>query len=352
MSSFLKYIYKVNLTIKIKKNMKRLLLIIATSVAIAFSSLAQDTRGISFQGIARDASGNVIASKTLSVTFTIKEGVTDVYSEKQDKINTDMAGVFTTTIGSTTNTTVLIGKTFADIDFSKQYSINVSVTYSGGAAISIGTYALQSVPYAKFATSASNGVPVGTIVAYGGSTIPTGWKLCDGSTVYKKDYPLLFDAIGIDWGYGDNTTGSFNLPDMRGMFLRGASKTTTNDPDVSSRTAVNTGGNTGNKVGSLQKSAISEHKHQQRTTVKEWWGQKQPKEPGANGAYFYSDGYDGLTINSDGSKLIEGKIIGSNPTQGGTGANISQFYTIGVSGSDASTETRPINVAVYYIIKY
>jgi len=333
--------------------MKRLLLIIAASVAIAFSSLAQDTRGISFQGIARDDKGNVIASKTLSVTFTIKEGVTDVYSEKQDKINTDMAGVFTTTIGSTTNTTVLIGKTFADIDFSKQYSINISVTYSGGAAISIGTYALQSVPYAKFATSASNGVPVGTIVAYGGSTIPAGWKLCDGSTVYKKDYPLLFDAIGIDWGYGDNTTGSFNLPDMRGMFLRGASKTTTNDPDVSSRTAVNTGGNTGNNVGSLQKSAISEHKHQQRTTVKEWWGQIAPKESGyaAGGTYFYSDGFIGTTVNSDGSHLIEGNIRGANPTVG-AGANISQFYTVGVTGPDASTETRPINVAVYYIIKY
>ena len=63
--------------------------------------------------------------------------------------------------------------------------------------------------------------PIGTILAFGGSDIPTGWHLCDGTAVSRTTYAELFSVIGTSFGTGDGST-TFNLPDLRGEFLRGA----------------------------------------------------------------------------------------------------------------------------------
>ena len=77
--------------------------------------------------------------------------------------------------------------------------------------------------------SAAQAAPPGTIVAFGGSTIPTGWLLCDGSPVSRATYAALFQAIGTAHGLGDTTT-TFNLPDYRGTFLRGQDRGRGKDP--------------------------------------------------------------------------------------------------------------------------
>jgi len=51
----------------------------------------------------------------------------------------------------------------------------------------------------------------GTIWAWGSSSIPYGWLLCDGSAVSRTNYKALFGAIGTTYGTGDGTT-TFNLP--------------------------------------------------------------------------------------------------------------------------------------------
>jgi microcystin-dependent protein len=84
-------------------------------------------------------------------------------------------------------------------------------------------------------------------------SIPTGYLECNGASVLRTDYPALFAVVGTIWGTAAIT--HFNLPDMRGMFPRGWSNTSTNmyvDPDRLARTALYTGGVTGNKVGSYQ----------------------------------------------------------------------------------------------------
>lgn len=63
--------------------------------------------------------------------------------------------------------------------------------------------------------------PIGTIQAYGGTTAPTGWLLCQGQAVSRTTYADLFAVIGTSFGEGDGTT-TFNIPDLRGEFLRGA----------------------------------------------------------------------------------------------------------------------------------
>ena len=103
-------------------------------------------------------------------------------------------------------------------------------------------------------------VPPGTVVAYAGTTPPAGWLLCDGSTLSRTQYARLFAAIGTAHGAG-NTVTTFNLPDYRGRFLRGRDGGAGRDPDRATRAAVNTGGNTGDNVGSVQLDQIQTHKH-------------------------------------------------------------------------------------------
>lgn len=63
-------------------------------------------------------------------------------------------------------------------------------------------------------------LPVGTILTLIGSIAPTGYLLCDGSAISRTAYKNLYDLIGITYGGGDGTT-TFQIPDFRGVFLRG-----------------------------------------------------------------------------------------------------------------------------------
>lgn len=62
--------------------------------------------------------------------------------------------------------------------------------------------------------------PPGTIAAFAMQAVPRGWLYCDGAAVSRTEYKDLLDAIGLTWGIGDGAT-TFNIPDLRGMFLRG-----------------------------------------------------------------------------------------------------------------------------------
>lgn len=81
----------------------------------------------------------------------------------------------------------------------------------------IATFADQSA--SQLAGAVSQLVPPGAIMSYGGSNAPTGWLLCDGAAVSRTLYANLFAAIGTTFGLGDGIN-TFNLPDMRGRFVR------------------------------------------------------------------------------------------------------------------------------------
>ena len=70
------------------------------------------------------------------------------------------------------------------------------------------------------AAAAANGVPPGFVLPFSGSFAPTGWLKANGATVSRTTYPALFGAIGTIHGAGDGAT-TFNLPDLRGEFIRG-----------------------------------------------------------------------------------------------------------------------------------
>ena len=65
--------------------------------------------------------------------------------------------------------------------------------------------------------------PVGVVQAYAGTTVPSGWLLCDGKEYRISEYSLLFDAIGYQFGARTLvTTGFFRVPDLRGRLPLGA----------------------------------------------------------------------------------------------------------------------------------
>ncbi|HKY46152.1 MAG TPA: tail fiber protein [Pyrinomonadaceae bacterium] len=61
----------------------------------------------------------------------------------------------------------------------------------------------------------------GAVIAYAGTSAPTGWLLCDGSVKLRADYPALFLAIGTTYATGGETGAQFRLPDMRGRVVAG-----------------------------------------------------------------------------------------------------------------------------------
>ncbi|WP_019224153.1 phage tail protein, partial [Bartonella rattimassiliensis] len=63
-------------------------------------------------------------------------------------------------------------------------------------------------------------LPSGFIGPFGMERLPDGWLLCDGKAYSRITYRALFEVIGTVWGAGDGVM-TFNVPDFRGMFLRG-----------------------------------------------------------------------------------------------------------------------------------
>ena len=63
-------------------------------------------------------------------------------------------------------------------------------------------------------------VPSGAVLYFAGQTAPAGWLKANGAAVSRTAYAALFAAIGTTYGAGDGST-TFNLPDLRGEFIRG-----------------------------------------------------------------------------------------------------------------------------------
>jgi hypothetical protein len=188
-------------------------------------------------------------------------------------------------------------------------------------------------------TANTNGAPVGTIMAFAGKTdkIPAGWLLCDGSSLPRVGlYKDLFDVIDVNWGNVNSST--FNLPDLRGVFLRGVDGTAGKDPDAATRTyprptGMQYEGNSGNEVGSFQLDAL----------------------PNITGNF---DAIERADMGQHGAPAGAFTEVNSHDSwDGGSGVGGGRTYYFNASRSSSvygrsSLEARSKNAAVHYIIKY
>ncbi len=61
---------------------------------------------------------------------------------------------------------------------------------------------------------------IGSVSAFSGTSLPSGWLWADGSAISRTTYADLFASIGTTYGVGDGST-TFNLPDLRGRTIAG-----------------------------------------------------------------------------------------------------------------------------------
>lgn len=111
------------------------------------------------------------------------------------------------------------------------------------------TVPLEAVPLQQLNSmigSTNSYLPAGAIQLFAMSAIPTGWLECNGSAISRTTYANLFAAIGTLYGVGNGTT-TFNLPDLRGEFVRGWDNGRSADP--------------GRTMGSNQVAANNPHTH-------------------------------------------------------------------------------------------
>ena len=63
-----------------------------------------------------------------------------------------------------------------------------------------------------------NEIPIGCVLCFATQKIPDGFLPCDGRELSKSAYREQYALIGNTWG---ETTSTFFLPDLRGLFVRG-----------------------------------------------------------------------------------------------------------------------------------
>jgi phage-related tail fiber protein len=144
----------------------------------------------------------------------------------------------------------------------------------------------------------SNSDLTGIVSAFAFNFSPEGWLECDGSAISRSTYVGLFAKIGEIHGAGDGAT-TFNLPDLRGEFVRGWD----NGRNV----------DVGRGFGSFQADEFKSHSHQIRSNATDGnAGTAAPYSSRANFSY----------------------------------TNIDDILSTGGS------ETRPRNIALIYCIKY
>ncbi len=162
--------------------------------------------------------------------------------------------------------------------------------------------AMTPLRVAQAIAALSPGLPAGAIITSASMTAPGGYLYCNGAAISRTVYATLFAAIGTAFGAGDGSS-TFNIPDLRGEFLRGWDN--------------GRGVDDGRVFGSVQGHALGRHQHYLSNGV----AHNRNEHAGGNGGSIGSSRQGSLPYNS---------------------------YTTPAGGS----ETRPRNVAFNFYIKY
>jgi microcystin-dependent protein len=191
------------------------------------------------------------------------------------------------------------------------------------------------------------GSPTGAVMAFAMNSVPTGWLAANGAAVSRATYATLFAAIGTTHGSGNGST-TFNLPDLRGIFVRG-----------SGSQAVNGFTYDGGNVGGKQNDQIHDHHHEhadyyQATTV----------SITINGANNFAGGNNRYALSSytwsySDTGAQAARVANSNGIPGTSPYTGSPFALVwnGTAWvrrnpNNVGTETRPANISLLYCIKF
>lgn len=206
--------------------------------------------------------------------------------------------------------------------------------------------------FSTFQTQVNNTINnlglTGSISAFARSSAPTGWLKCNGAAVSRTTYAALFAAIGTTFGAGDGST-TFNLPDLRGEFVRGWDDgrgvdsgrgfgTYQADMFLSHHHTATASTDTHSHNFSANTSVAGAHSH----TYKQGAGTSATTGGNQTDATDRNRAYPTATTDSAGAHYH---------TLGGTTTSDSHTHTITINGNGGN-ETRPRNRAMLYCIKF
>ena len=163
-------------------------------------------------------------------------------------------------------------------------------------------------------TSDSRLIPTGAIMPFAFNAfagIPDGWAECNGFAVSRSTYNALYNVIATTYGAGDGST-TFNLPDLRGYFIRGS--------------GTNVDGTTSGSFGLKQNDDVKPHTHPFSLSI-------QSLVLSVLAAFG--------TRSTGGSQAVSDvNVATGSPSASGS------------ISSNPGTETRPKNIAMMYCIKF
>tara|TARA_R100001509_G_C4854573_1_gene211242 strand:- start:242 stop:1159 length:918 start_codon:yes stop_codon:yes gene_type:complete len=165
----------------------------------------------------------------------------------------------------------------------------------------------------------ANGVPAGSIFTFASTTVPSGYLECNGAAVSRSTYATLFAAISTTFGVGDGSA-TFNLPDLRGQFVRGWANNATGT------------GDDGRSFGSSQADQNKTHGHTASVT-----------DPG------HRHVTKGHGTQDDGGSNVTGSTSGGSSSTSMNDANTGISVSV---ASDGGAEVRVKNIALMYVIKF
>ncbi len=327
---------------------------------------------VSVNGLRFTGSGDfkfaIVDPGTGNFVWTNDDPTPDTNTEPTNAVMVTVTnGVYSVALGdmvNLTNMTEIPASLFADFDALKlriwfNDGVNGSQQLSPDQPLTTSPYAFRAVKAdtADFADAvpAGAGAIPGEIRMWAGpiAKIPAGWLVCDGSLVSRGDNPALFLAIGESWGEGDDVN-TFNLPDLRGRFVRGVDAGAGRDPDASVRGESNVAGNMGDSVGSVQGYATAKPANAFSTSP------SGPHIHAIDGVLNHShlikrNGPNG-EMNFDRVEAAgQTASVHGDTTTGPAGAHSHGMAPSGdhthVVNGGGDMETRPVNAYVYFIIK-
>tara|TARA_Y100000401_G_scaffold27850_1_gene20052 strand:+ start:142 stop:1287 length:1146 start_codon:yes stop_codon:yes gene_type:complete len=221
--------------------------------------------------------------------------------------------------------------------FSASDSISENRTYTLPSVVVDGGF-LRTDANGNLSFATPDSVPTGCVFCRAAASVPAGYLECNGAAVSRTTYSALFAVIGTTYGSG-NGSSTFNLPDLRGEFVRGFDN--------------GRGVDSGRSINNPQGSANQSHNHS--------YGNNGITVSGANHKHNIrgfslqpSIANVGITLGSGQGYQI-GYRTNDNVLTGDAvkfSGNLSMTGTVGITiNNTGGNESRPRNVAMMYIIR-
>jgi len=174
------------------------------------------------------------------------------------------------------------------------------------------------------------GVPSGAVFCIAVASVPSGYLECNGQSVSRTTFAALFAVIGTQYGASNSST--FKVPDLRGEFIRGFDN--------------GRGVDSGRSVASSQS-----HQHPQHNHAVSASSSSSVTDPGHTHTMNFNQGN---IISSGGAFGLKDSGTANRINSNSTGISVSTSTSINQSnrgGTSNSSETRPRNIAMMYVIK-